>query len=113
MKKFYLLIISSVFIFSSCTYCDKLNEQTNKTFTGVVFDKNEYEWDRGIRVLTIINEGKSKLKYYFPKDYELDNSWRAISVGDSVYIKENTKTFYVLRLGSLVDKFEMNFDCLD
>ncbi|SIN97400.1 hypothetical protein [Algoriphagus halophilus] len=110
MKK--ILYVYAILMISSCSYCDFINEQNSKEFSGKVVNLKVYEWDRGKKVLEV-NSEKGNGKYYFPTDYKYDPFWEKIIIGDSVFKAKNSTIFFIYREERLLDKMNLDFNCLD
>ena len=111
MKKRNILLILILLSVTSCSYCEFMKEQRLRKIQGVVIDKKIYKWDRGRRFILIKDFLNYKLKYTLPNDYEYDDFWNSISVGDSIYKDDNSDNVLIFKGGKLFDNVKVESGC--
>lgn len=95
---------------TSCNECEFKNRWYLKEYSGIVIEKNFYEWDHGAKNLIIKNGGLEK-KYHFPSDYIYHDIWDQIQVGDSISKPENIFDLSIYRNGTLIASKPVKINC--
>lgn len=110
MKNIYVILLIICLVLTSCNNCEFNNRRNLEDYSGIVFEKNYYEWDHGTKIL-FIKKGDEIKKYFFSTDYYYDEFWRQIKVGDSISKVKNELELSIYREKILVASKEVRFEC--